>query len=1013
MKRPRGKRDEESLESILLHSQTHRKSKSPTPSYYLSPVSTTKISTLKPPSYTRNSPQPSHRKVKKRNSKVRDENIHYGEPPMHRRSETTNPDYSRNIVRNREPKRHRVSSWDSSDNADDHQIRREKQFRRMKRNGMRSHPRDFVVPIENPRRRKKSKKVKNPVPSNGSRRKASLTTSEMSISTVMSKAERDEALKRPDNITFTERKTNMSRTYVRHQRGSLVFEKEVMNLANVVPEVLKKNQNDENEDPNMWWMFQEENWAREMHNTTQSQEFRYIIAMILLSISGTVLAFMVSKVVSWMWSFQDDLYFREDLDKTAKLLIIMGIKIACALLATALTLCFAPNCAGSGVPHLRAIVNGVWIPQYLSKTSLVVKIAGVMCILSSGLPVGLEGPFIHSLAIIGRQLTKLEYFRALDSQRLLLAACASAVAAVYGATFGAVLFAVEVTRSYYDIQAYWCAFCAAITGNVMRELMSDLRPDNLRFFHRTLHTEHLKKVEYLFVFLIAVVCGLVGVLYIRCMKWWRMFQDSTRNYISPYLLVIVNTGLFSVITFIIGEYCFRPSRIVVLDLFGVTPLHECSNPGSTCNIKNWKSNGLFAGEEADLIPLNLFVFICINFLFSLSSLTMPYPSGVFGPTFAMGAAVGRVFGELYTAIDSTNSFVSGSTAAYSIIGAAAMTGSITQTFSVALITVEISHEISISIPIMFAVMISCFLSASLGPSLFDSILDAKGIPVLPLTPSNSISVSQQSARPVIASDVMVPIKDEKFPDGIPVLTRSMAFADVIQALNQNSDVFFPIINSKESRQLLGEVSRRTLREKLIELSMQGGSMFSGDRQRKDSILQDIEEPPKKLMSPRKSQTENDELIRKAATVQKAYITSQLNDQSDHIEKYKTQYTQRRRSIIKTLKSMATEIESVVDSAPDADDGFQTWSDMITYTDDSTSIQSEDNLDLIFELACDYNMTPVSVPPAMPLTKIYKLFHILRPSKIYVQQQTRLVGAIVEEKLIERERQYAKYHRELL
>merc|ERR1719499_2131221 len=71
------------------------------------------------------------------------------------------------------------------------------------------------------------------------------------------------------------------------------------------------------------------------------------------------------------------------------------------------------------------------------------------------------------------------------------------------------------------------------------------------------------------------------------MKWWRMFQDSTRDHISPYLLVVVNTGLFSVITYLIGEYCFRPSRIVVLDLFGVTPLHECSNPGSTCNIKNW------------------------------------------------------------------------------------------------------------------------------------------------------------------------------------------------------------------------------------------------------------------------------------------------------------------------------------------------------------------------------------------------------------------------------------------
>merc|ERR1719499_1849759 len=262
------------------------------------------------------------------------------------------------------------------------------------------------------------------------------------------------------------------------------------------------------------------------------------------------------------------------------------------------------------------------------------------------------------------------------------------------------------------------------------------------------------------------------------MRWWRMFQDSTRNHINPYLLVIVNTAIFTVITYIIGEYCFRPSRIVVLDLFGVTPLHECSNPGSTCNIKNW-------GEEADLIPLNLFVFICINFLFSLSSLTMPYPSGVFGPTFAMGAAVGRVVGELYTAIDSTNSFVNGSTAAYSIIGAASMTGSITQTFSVALITVEISHEISISIPIMFAVMISCFLSASLGPSLYEAILDAKGIPVLPLSPSNCIS-NTIPPRPVIASDLMIPFED------VPVLYRHMPFMDIIALLNRCDDVFFPL-----------------------------------------------------------------------------------------------------------------------------------------------------------------------------------------------------------------------------
>merc|ERR1719204_41489 len=136
--------------------------------------------------------------------------------------------------------------------------------------------------------------------------------------------------------------------------------------------VLKK-EGKKDEDPHMWWLFQEENWAREIHNTTQSQEFRYMLAMVFLSIMGTILAFLVSKAVFWMWCFQDRIYFRDDLDKTVKLFMILGIKLACAITAAMLTLKVAPNCAGSGVPHLRAIMNGVWIPEYLSRTTLVVK----------------------------------------------------------------------------------------------------------------------------------------------------------------------------------------------------------------------------------------------------------------------------------------------------------------------------------------------------------------------------------------------------------------------------------------------------------------------------------------------------------------------------------------------------------------------------------------------------------------------------------------------------------------
>merc|ERR1719284_433550 len=123
--------------------------------------------------------------------------------------------------------------------------------------------------------------------------------------------------------------------------------------------------------------------------------------------------------------------------------------------------------------------------------------------------------------------------------------------------------------------------------------------------------------------------------------------------------------------------------------------------------------------------------------------------------------------------------------------------------------------------------------------------------------------------------------------------------------------------------------------------------YDSDAGGEDSFLKEVEEKPRRLMSPRSSlnKSNNDELIRKAATVQKNYITSQLNDQSDQVEKYNEQYTSRRRSIIKTLKSMVTPNRSV------------SFDELVI----ETSSDTDDKLDLIYELASDYNMTPVSVP----------------------------------------------------
>ena len=57
--------------------------------------------------------------------------------------------------------------------------------------------------------------------------------------------------------------------------------------------------------------------------------------------------------------------------------------------------------AGSGIPEIKSILNGVKQSNALRLKTLIIKAGGVLFSVVGGLPVGKEGPMIHSGAIIG------------------------------------------------------------------------------------------------------------------------------------------------------------------------------------------------------------------------------------------------------------------------------------------------------------------------------------------------------------------------------------------------------------------------------------------------------------------------------------------------------------------------------------------------------------------------------------------------------------------------------------
>jgi chloride channel 7 len=106
---------------------------------------------------------------------------------------------------------------------------------------------------------------------------------------------------------------------------------------------------------------------------------------------------------------------------------------ALALMSAFLCIFFAPNAVGSGIPEVKAYLNGVCVESFADLPVFLTKIVGTICSVSSGLIVGPEGPLVHIGAIVGQGITKttsmemaLRRFRARRPNVAKLCGCGSA-----------------------------------------------------------------------------------------------------------------------------------------------------------------------------------------------------------------------------------------------------------------------------------------------------------------------------------------------------------------------------------------------------------------------------------------------------------------------------------------------------------------------------------------------------------------------------------------------------------
>lgn len=152
-------------------------------------------------------------------------------------------------------------------------------------------------------------------------------------------------------------------------------------------------------DPRVWWL----------GRATK----RYLAIFVIAILTGAVAA-SITSLSRWLTALKLESVgaklIQMETDGTvfdgAAFLALIAFNLVCVFGATCVVAFGETVAAGSGIPEIKCILNGVTIRHATRFKTLVFKVVGVILSVAGGLPVGKEGPMIHSGSIVGSAVSQ-------------------------------------------------------------------------------------------------------------------------------------------------------------------------------------------------------------------------------------------------------------------------------------------------------------------------------------------------------------------------------------------------------------------------------------------------------------------------------------------------------------------------------------------------------------------------------------------------------------------------------
>eukprot|EP00727_Mastigamoeba_balamuthi_P007077 m51a1_g2990 hypothetical protein (720) ;mRNA; f:745085-747531 len=486
--------------------------------------------------------------------------------------------------------------------------------------------------------------------------------------------------------------------------------------------------------------------------------------------------------------------------RAPELAVLAYTSVSTALAAVAAVLVWRLDPAAKGtVSETLCSLNGIVVNDAMSLKTLFTTVVG-MTLSTSTMAVGKEGPMMVAGAQVGSAVARLNrHLSDSETRNFVSIGLGSGIACAFGAPAGAVLFTLEkgfhfsngLLRRLFVASMLSAFLLSVLVTGIDAGKWGEVLPSSLCHFGRFARDDFVLEDVALFV-VIGVVGGLMGALFvflnllsIRLRR--RLFKTPLRKMLEVVALAALTAVVACVMCYAMSRCKELPSQssedeggdgtnsVEHLTLF--CPAGQYNQMAMLfASLQESAIRFLFhAGSDVDNAVLASF--IPVFFVLSAYSVGSAVPSGFFLPSLLIGAATGRLLGQL-----SVSAHFTADPGMAALLGAAAVLGGVSRMpVSLCVIMCEATDQTGYMLPLVISLLLSRWVGDIFTPAITHVHMKFKDYPVLEWSAPKSLrkfTAEQIMARPLVTLrrvDTIVRISEAVTAtshNGFPVVERN-------------------------------------------------------------------------------------------------------------------------------------------------------------------------------------------------------------------------------------------------